>query len=340
MIIGETIFAEALVRAKRRRMRLPELRALWRAADPLAAAAEDAHERFRRTLDALEKAGIISLPISSAAWDRSVTPYLPRTVAVADASQLAEAPVIAWVPTLSFAAVERHPTTLRNLRAINGWLKQKRGRELPIVPIAERSLEIFGDEKRLDDLRQGETLFGGRLRLADLACEPLATILAWHPGRSDGDAVLVVENAAAYASFRRFNDQAGLWRAVVWGAGNAFRRYHDGLGEVFSATGALRAVYFGDLDPEGVAILAAAIRARSGDLVPHRGLYAALLRRRMVRRLPEVVPLAGREETELVACLPELAEAVLALWREGMVLPQEGYGYQALLEDASPALQV
>jgi hypothetical protein len=32
-----------------------------------------------------------------------------------------------------------------------------------------------------------------------------------------------------------------------------------------------------------------------------------------------------------------LADAVLALWREGMVLPQEGYGIQRLIDDPTPA---
>ncbi len=338
MSLAVAALAEALAHGERRRLRLQEIRSLWRAADPLSASAEDAHERFRSALDALVKSGVIVLPASPSAWDRSITPSLPRTIVVAGrpAPSLL-APVTAWVPTLSFAASERHPATLRALHAINDWLKRNRDRELPIVPVAERSLEIFGDEKRLDDLCAQDGLFGGRLRLADLACERLSPILAWHPGRSGSDCVLVVENAAAFASFRRFNELSGRWAAVVWGAGNAFRHHHRGLADIFAASGAVRAAYFGDLDPGGIEILAAVIRDRGSDLVPHRGLYAALVARQRVRRAPEAAVQADRAESALRTCLPELVDSLLSLWRQGLVLPQEGYGYQALIEDPEPA---
>lgn len=335
---GHTALADVLARGERRRLRLQELRSLWRAADPLSASAEDAHERFRLALDVLVKSGVIVLPTSPSAWDRSIVPSLPRTIVVAGgAGRAAPAPVTAWVPMLSFAASERHPGALRALHTINDWLKRNRGRELPTVPVAERSLEIFGDEKRLDDLCVQDSLFGGRVTLADLACERLSPILAWHPGRPGSDTVLVVENAAAFSSFRRFNELSGLWAAVVWGAGNAFRRHHCGLDDIFAATGAARAAYFGDLDPDGVAILTAVMRDRSNDLFPHRGLYAALVVRRRVRRAPEAAAQADRVEAALCACLPELAGTLLSLWREGLVLPQEGYGFQALTEDPEPA---
>ena len=339
MTPGHSAFVEALARGDRRRLRLEELRALWRTADPIAASAENAHARFRQTLDYLQAAGVITLPTSRAAWDHSVMPPVPCSVAVAVVPHRGRtsSPITAWVPELSFAASERHPATLEALHAINSWLKRSRGRTLPTVPVSERSLEIFGDEKRLDLLREGEVLFGGRLSLSDLACERVPPFLVWHPGRSGATTVLVVENAAAFASFRRFNELAGLWRAVVYGAGNAFRRNHAGLADIFATTGAEQAVYFGDLDPKGVEILAAVMRERRGDLLPHRGLYTALVNGRMVRRESGVRPIADRSAADLRACLPELADGVLALWREGIVLPQEGYGIQCLIDDPTPA---
>ena len=339
MTPGYSAFVKALACEERRRLRLAELRALWRAADPIAASAENAHARFRQTLDGLQAAGVITLPTSKAAWDHSVTPPVPCSVAVAVVPHggRAPSPVTAWVPELSFAASERHPATLEALHAINSWLKRNRARTLQTVPVSERSLEIFGDEKRLDRLREGEVLLGGRLRLSDLACERVPPFLVWHPGRSSTTTVLVVENAAAFASFRRFNELAGLWRAVVWGAGNAFRRNHAGLADIFAATGAERAVYFGDLDPKGVEILAAVMRERRGELLPHRGLYTALVNGRMVRHESGVRRIADRSAADLRACLPELADGVLALWREGIVLPQEGYGIQCLIDDPTPA---
>lgn len=340
MTAGQSAFVQALLRRNRRRLRLDELRSLWRQADPIAAGAEDAHARFRNTLRALESAGVIALPVSMSAWDRSVSPALPRSVAVtaARSKERPALPATAWVPELAFAGSERHPATLEALQAINRWLKRNRAQFLPVVPIPERSLEIFGDEKRLDGLRNGEKLFGGRLCLADLSCRRVPPLLMWHPGRSVAPVILIVENAAAFESFRHFNEQAGAWRAVVWGAGNAFRRNHAGLAEVFTATGARDALYFGDLDPKGVEILAAVLRDRPGDLRPHRGLYAALTARGMVRRDPGLTNIPDSFGDDLRNLLPEVAATVLDLWRKGLVLPQEGYGTQALLTDPQSAL--
>lgn len=339
MTAGQSAFAEALLQQDRRRLRLDELRSLWRHADPIAAAAEDAHARFRHILEALESAGVIVLPVSMSAWDRSISPALPRSVSVTalPSKEGAALPVTAWVPELAFAASERHPATLQALQAINRWMKQNRGRSLPMVPVSERSLEIFGNEKRLDGLRDGESLFGGRLRLADLSCRRVSPLLMWHPGRSAVPIILVVENAAAFESFRRFNEQAELWRAIVWGAGNAFRRNHAGLAEIFATTGAEQAVYFGDLDPKGVEIIAGVMRERPGDLRPHRGLYTALTARRMIRHEPGLMNIPDRCADQLRSLLPDLAATILGLWRDELVLPQEGYGLQALLADPQPA---
>ncbi|MCW2241762.1 Wadjet anti-phage system protein JetD domain-containing protein [Azospirillum canadense] len=334
--------ADALLRDGRRRWRVEAVRALWRRHEPIAAAAEDAPARFRADLAALEAAGVLALPTSPSAWDLGVVPPLPVTVTVTAAGPAVPAvrgPAVAWVPELAaFAAAERHPATLAALRAVNDWLKRQRGRAVPEVPVTERSLEIFGDEKRLDSFRNGDALFGGRLPLATLACRRLPPLLVWHPGPARAEArILVVENAAAFDSFRRFNEQAGLWRAVVWGAGNAFRRTHVGLDALFAATGTKHAVYFGDLDPKGVEILAAVARERLGDLTPHRGLYTALVAARRTRREEAAASATGTRAADLSAFLPELADTVLDLWAQGFVLPQEGFGTCALTENPDPA---
>ena len=54
------------------------------------------------------------------------------------------------------------------------------GRAKEFIPIKERSLEIFGDEKRLDALRTTILFSEGRLTLEQLCCfavaEPLSRI--------------------------------------------------------------------------------------------------------------------------------------------------------------------
>ena len=62
-----------------------------------------------------------------------------------------------------------------DLQAVNAYLLSVRGREPVPAPTRERSLQIFGDEKRLDDLRKGDlALFEGRVTLADLHCYTVA----------------------------------------------------------------------------------------------------------------------------------------------------------------------
>ena len=70
-----------------------------------------------------------------------------------------------------FGADERHPIRRADLQAINAFLLSVRDRELTSAPTRERSLQIFGDEKRLDHLRKGKlALFEERISLEDLRC--------------------------------------------------------------------------------------------------------------------------------------------------------------------------
>ena len=79
--------------------------------------------------------------------------------------------------------------------AINTWLSKRRG---AAVPLRERSLEIFGDEKFLETRVSGPLFAPGRLTLA-----LLETYLCWPPvervNLGPGD-WLLVENFTTYHS--------------------------------------------------------------------------------------------------------------------------------------------
>ncbi|MFP3942786.1 MAG: Wadjet anti-phage system protein JetD domain-containing protein [Alphaproteobacteria bacterium] len=250
---------------------------------------------------------------------------------------------VSWAPELLFAASIRHPSALAALRAINAWMRDTRHAELIDVPTTERSLEIFGDEKRLDTLRDSgaDTLFNGRLKLSDLRCYRVPPLLVWEAQQSPYPDILIVENSSAYDSFRRFNKEAKLWRAVVYGSGAAFLRSHEGLDVVIRHCRAQRLLYFGDLDPEGVRILFKVTEARKScglpDIVPHPGLYRALIQRRAVRHAENGPEINSRTAEALKTLLPGEADKVLSLWRQGVVLPQEGMGYAALRGDPAAA---
>lgn len=134
-----------------------------------------------------------------------------------------------------------HSSRMADLQAINAFLISARDRKPTQAPTRERSLQIFGDEKRLDDLRKGKTgLFEGRISLEDLLCYPVAPPLPCEmpPQRPYGRPVLVLENYHSYDSFCRWNRQAALYAAIACGAGNAFRQGADNLDDLIAATAA------------------------------------------------------------------------------------------------------
>ncbi len=76
-----------------------------------------------------------------------------------------------WEPELSFLREARLNLSFAELQQVNRFLKD-RGRADVIVPIKERSLQIFGDEKRLDMILASALFRPGRLNLArNLFCE-------------------------------------------------------------------------------------------------------------------------------------------------------------------------
>ncbi len=242
----------------------------------------------------------------------------------------------AWLPALAFAADERHPVRRENLQTINAFLVSVRDRSLCPVPTRERSLQIFGDEKRLDDIRKGETtLFDGRISLDDLHCYPVAPPLPYETPESPsaGRPVLVLENYHSYDSFQRWNREAALYAAVAYGGGNAFRQGAGNLDELIARTAADGAFYVGDLDPAGIDILLGVNNRRRAEglilVQPHCGLYGWLLAHGCRR------PLDKAPRDGLATCLGEvfparIADALGELWAEGLRIPQESFGLQQL----------
>ena len=133
-----------------------------------------------------------------------------------------------WEPELSFLREARLNLSFAELQQVNTFLKE-RGRERAIVPIKERSLQIFGDEKRLDMIFASVLFRPGRLDLArNLFCELIGVPLAWKhgPAAAAQQPLIVIENAATWHSYCRWNEERNLFSAVVYGDGN---RFVDGI---------------------------------------------------------------------------------------------------------------
>ena len=330
-------FEEALLALGKRRIRLPEIRDAYLRAHPDALDAPDLRRLLLEALRRLERDEVADLPAPGRRWDTSGSPALPRTASLRDVARSRRSPKAhAWLPALAFAADERHPARRAALRAINEFLVSARDRSLSPVPTRERSLQIFGNEKRLDDLRNGEpTLFEGRISLDDLRCYPVAPPLPCETpdSPSAGRPILVLENYHSYDSFRRWNREAALYAAVAYGGGNAFRQGAGNLDELIVRTAADGAFYVGDLDPPGIDILLGVNHRRRAEgrilVQPHRGLYGWLLAHGCRR------PLDKAPRDGLAARLGEvfpagIADALGKLWAEGLRIPQESFGLEQI----------
>jgi hypothetical protein len=98
------------------------------------------------------------------------------------------------------------------------------GRTRPIVPAKQRSVELFGEEKQLEELRSS-TLFGeGRTSLDLLRCFavlPPLVFEALSPANNPRP-ILVLENYSTYHTFARWNQSAQDYEALFYGNGDTF----------------------------------------------------------------------------------------------------------------------
>lgn len=240
----------------------------------------------------------------------------------------------AWEPQLAFIPTAGVGLAFAELRRLNDFFRFRKN-ETALVPIKERSLQIFGDEKRLDALLASTLFREGRLDLArDLRCEVIGAPLAWKRGplAAARQPVIVIENAATWHSYARWNSERSLFSAVVYGGGNSFVdgvRYFADLCEELG--GARPVLYFGDLDPAGLLIPhranAAARAAGLPAIEPHLWSYRRLLELGASRDQT----LAGEAPAD-ARCdwLGELAEPARELFARKQRLAQELVGWEFL----------
>lgn len=332
-----TTFETLLRDSGKVRLDIDEVTCLFRQAHPEAADEWNARLRLLEALKSMDGA-VIKLPDESA-WDGKRAPALPRTIRVLGNQKTTPTRrAQAWAPELQdlqdWISGLRNPITLSALEAINAWIILSRGQELHIVPTPERSLEIFGDEKRLDQLRGSEAaLFGSRLPLERLSTYVAPLPLTYQQGERSGP-IMVVENLASYESFRHWNadTQSGHpFGAVVWGEGNKILALTKGLLEYALRLHCDQVFYIGDLDPEGLKFLVDLCEwGRSANLLirPHTAAYRFLLdhgRRAPFERARDV------RSADLVDLFPEtIREEIYALVRSGCRIAQEALGTEAL----------
>lgn len=269
----------------------------------------------------------------SVARDSSVRPELPSFVVLAaadDSPQPAAAlPKVPWRPELEWAYELRlTPPEHEALTAIHTY-RRDRDPDGDAIPHRERSLLLFGDEKRIDRLVRSRLFEPGRVSLDLLDCYWAAPPIAVQT-IGDGDDIVVSENAASFHTLTRV--LAGHVHAVAYGAGSAFVQSIAGLAD----TKMSRLLYIGDLDAEGVAIpqRAAVTAERFGIRVPEPLVEQWQL---LVDLAPEhgqpATPVPAEVASELCAWFGSgsLAKDIQRLLEAGVRVPQEALTSEQLV---------
>lgn len=297
-------------------------------------AAADQRWRLREVIDDLVSDGAITTPRSSAHWDNSARPPLPLWVRRRPAARAHQAvtPPPAWHALLSWVAgADWSREETERLRRINAFLAAGGPRQ--VVPLQERSLQIFGDEKALDQLIHGRLFAPGRLSFDLLGVVRTSPPLVCRQV-GDSDEALVVENFATYDSLSRTVPVTMPVGWIIYGAGNQVRQALVQVPETLPTVARLR--YFGDLDAGGIEIALAA-RVFAADLglplVPATGLYRLLLDVGTPATAPTANPArAARLCREWLPDPP--ATRAVRLLRSGQRLAQEAVGLELLTEQS------
>ncbi|MFE4972881.1 hypothetical protein ACFRAR_12290 [Kitasatospora sp. NPDC056651] len=314
--------------------------------DLLAAAADEGDSSLptsphRRSILAaaageLAERNLATLPKGKAGWDTSADPPLPRWVSRTTAPRPRQPPPVprAWVPALSFASRLRlSPADRQLLDPINSQLRDNPHTE--VLPLAERSYQLYGDEKRLNGIEKNHLVRAGLLDITvHLRARPTPPPLAMF---EIGPApwMLIVENSATFTSLRETlrtwpeGSQVG-W--LAYGSGDQLAASIPTAAEAFEerAHPVTDILLYGDLDIDGLECgqqtSARAVEAGLPAVEPAGGLYQALLE--MPPRF--LTPTSSERLKAAITWLPESirtrAEALLngdkVLRQEALPLPE------------------
>jgi hypothetical protein len=269
----------------------------------------------------------VSVPLEAEVRLRNLFPEF-----YAEADEKFDLTTVLWEPEMKFVVETRAMVNPADLLRLNAFLKS-REQHHSVIPIKERSLQIFGDEKRLDLLLDSALFRSDRLSLELLKCEIVGEPFGWKRGPADTGKIIIIENAATWHSYSRWNASVGQFSAVVYGRGNCFaenvQRLKDTLVEFSSPQ---RILYFGDLDPQGlrIPVQASAKGAQIGlsRVEPDLWSYERLLEIGRGKEVPsDVTEPASQAEFEWLSQLAEPARAILD---SGKRLAQEHVGWEFL----------
>lgn len=312
-----------------KRVALIDLRKAWLSVHPEQVQHPERDALLLECLKLLAERRHVALP-SEGSFEKVGNPRMPKFVTVvrsAEGVPERDWATVPWLPALWFWP-QLTNSELGTALAINEWMIRRRDGFMA-VPLRERALELFGDEKYLDLRVRNDALFGGRLPLREIGAFQVVPPLPHRKADAPGRPVVVVENHHTYWSLAEWNLTAKRYATVVYGAGYAVSATSRALGDVLRQTQGSSVFYFGDLDPVGVRIPLQLIDAGHTAMKPDLALYELALH--YGRRRPGVIRSTG-DAASLARWLPSLATAIESVWSEGCRIPQESVGTELLRE--------
>jgi hypothetical protein len=293
-------------------------------------------------LDELAERLLVELPRSRDGWDDAQPPLprwlrLPTRPKAETRTVRATAPLL-WRRELSWAGTDTLAVSqIEILKIINRWLRDTDGDHdrRAVVPMRERSLEIFGDEKRLDSLIASTLFAPGRLTLATLFARRIPPPLAYER-LGDGGSILVVENSDTFETLSALlaEDRRHIGY-VAFGGGHAFEA---SVARIARLEGVTDIVYYGDLDYDGLTIPqranVSAVALGLPPVRPAEGLYRLLLQLDVRGQAPRRIEQLDAERR--VSWLPAGSRLQVAdILTAGSRLAQEATGAVLLGRDDS-----
>lgn len=299
----------------------------------------DKNQRILILLNILEENEQITFPRTK--WNKRVSPPVPEYINLlgkeTNKQKIDFLKQKSWVPKLSFSVDVNNLEQLKILEKINDFYISKNYEELLVIPIRERSMQIFKDEKKLDKLHRKGILFDGKLTLKDLKCEDIPPPLCYEVV-SDfiNKPALVCENSNSFHTFCKWNQLKCTYSVIIYGNGNTFRKTHYRLNDIVKKYVISEIHYFGDIDPIGLEIPYMVNYDRLNEsmlpIYPAKELYALLLsnnksniiEKKIANKLIDEEVFSWLESNEII-------EGCKKLFNIKHRIPQEALSYEDLV---------
>lgn len=211
----------------------------------------------------------------------------------------------------------------------------------PLIPVKERSLEIFGDEKYI----KGEILFGC-LKLNEIGCKIVTPELLLNDTHGESNKpILILENYSSYWSFNKINSDKKIhqYSVICYGEGKFFHKQHFQIEQKITDIDNKEIFYLGDIDPDGILVPTKINEERhsEGLEIFKPGLhYYRLMLKYGVEQDNGAKKISLDRKKEAIAATqqwfaedPNLADGIVDVINRDQRIPQECIGFRLLQQD-------